>query len=63
MMNAEECVAAIRALGYEAEVDEAGLPTFLLTEKQYKKGWRCYERMIRSLGWNRSWGMREVKNC
>lgn len=61
MMTAEECVAAIRAFGYEAEVEE-GLPMFLLTEKQYKKGWRRYERMIRSLGWKRSWGMREVKN-
>lgn len=50
-MTAEECVAIIRAFGYEAEVEE-GLPMFLLTEKQYKKGWRRYER-----------GMREVKNC
>lgn len=60
-MKVETCVTIIKILGYNAEIDECGFPVFLLTEAQYKKGWRKYERIIRSLGWKRTWTMKEIK--
>lgn len=62
-MTAEQCVEKLIALGYDASVDEEQhLPTLRLSAAEMRKR-RKYEKLIASVGWCRSWGMREVKNC
>lgn len=60
-MTAEQCVEKLIALGYDAFIDEEQhLPTLRLSAVEMRKK-RKYERLIASVGWNRSWGKQEVR--
>lgn len=61
-MTAEQCVAKLVALGYDAFVDEEQhLPTFRLTANEMRKN-RKYTKLIAEVGWERSWGKVMVRD-
>ena len=54
-MTAEQCVAKLIERGYDAFVDEQGLPTLRLNPNEMRKN-RKYTKLIAEVGWQRSWG-------
>lgn len=56
-MTTERFEQALNDLGIETMVEEDGVVTMLLDEKEFRKR-RKYEKLVKETGWKRSWGRR-----
>ena len=56
-MTTERFEQALNDLGIETMVEEDGVVTMLLDEKEFRKR-RKYEKIVKETGWKRSWGRR-----
>ena len=56
-MTSLDFMEALNDLGIETMVDEDGVVTMLLDEKEFRKR-RKYEKLVKETGWKRSWGRR-----
>lgn len=57
-MTEEEFVKKLSERGIEAEIQEGGLVALVVTEKEYAKRRKRYEKAVKETGWNRSWAIR-----
>lgn len=59
-MTEVDFIEKLRERNIEAETDDNGVVTMLLSETEFRKN-RKYEKIVAQIGWERSWGKRIVK--